>query len=57
MRAARGVSYGSPQSHRLRNHSVGRMCSRAGSGPRFHAVMRTVMSSAAALAYSMNTSK
>ena len=41
----------------FRNHSVGRRCSSAASGPRFTAVIFTRMSSVPPLAYSTKTSK
>ena len=46
-----------PHAHVLRNHSVGRMWSGAGSGPRLCAVIRIAMSSSLAFAYSMRMSK
>ena len=45
------------QDHSLRNHSVGRTCSSAASGPRLWTVIWIRMSSGDALAYSTNTSK
>src|SRR5262249_8649086 len=41
----------------LRNHTVGRRCNSAGSGPRLYAVTRISVSRGPALAYSTNTSK
>ena len=50
--AAAGARQRVPHDQVLRNHSVGRTCSGAASGPRFVAVMRTTRSVGLALAYS-----
>ena len=47
----------SRQDHSLRNHSVGRRCNSARSGPRFSTVIWIRMSSGDFLAYSTKTSK
>ena len=47
----------SPQAHVLRNHSVGRRYTGAGSGPRLVASIRSTISSERALAYSTVTLK
>ena len=52
-----GFRSSSPHDQVLRNHSVGSSRSRAVSGPRLWAVIRTSTSSGPSLAYSTNTSK
>src|SRR5262245_42648315 len=48
---------GFDHAHVLRNHSVGRRCTIAASGPRFHTLIRIKISSGVAFAYSMKISK
>ena len=57
MARSRGRSVSRSQDQVLRNQSVGNTWSGAASGPRLTTVTTIRMSSAAALAYSMNTSK
>ena len=56
-RVSRGLGRSPPQDHVLRNHSVGSTCTLASRDDRLCTVMRHMMSSGAAFAYSTSTSK